>query len=316
MSPARDQDYLCDGVAEEIINALTHVRGLRVAARSASFQFRGPGVDVRAAGRQLGVAALLEGSIRKADDRLRITVQLVEVADGYHRWSQRFDRTLDDVFAIQDEIAEAVVASLRAGDLSQRRGRRCDARRRRPRRTSITCGGAIPSPHEPPDLGRSRAMFARAIELEPATGRRGPAWRRYTPRCTSGSAPETKTSKRPSVRADEHWSWRPRSRRLTRHEALPSRCHDVMTRRSGNSSRRSAINPSSFDAYYYFARSSFARGDRKRAADLFRAAAEVRQEDFQSPTFSLRGRYGCWARPKRLAPRVKKVSREPSESWP
>jgi adenylate cyclase len=75
MSPSRDQDYLCEGVAEEIINALTHVNGLRIAARGASFQFRGPAVDVGAVGRRLGVAALLEGSIRKTDHRLRITVQ-------------------------------------------------------------------------------------------------------------------------------------------------------------------------------------------------------------------------------------------------
>src|SRR5687768_16790909 len=82
MSPGRDQDYLCEGLAEELINALTHVDGLRVAARTASFQFRGAGADVREVGRQLGVGSLLEGSVRKADDRLRVTVQLIEVATG------------------------------------------------------------------------------------------------------------------------------------------------------------------------------------------------------------------------------------------
>ena len=120
MSPGRDQDYLCEGLAEELINALTQIDGLRVAARTASFQFRGAGADVRAVGRQLGVGTLLEGSVRKADDRLRVTVQLIEVATGYHRWSQRFDRTLDDVFAIQDEIAESVATSLRGSVLSGR----------------------------------------------------------------------------------------------------------------------------------------------------------------------------------------------------
>ena len=118
MSPDRDQDYLCDGLAEEIINALTHIDGLRVAARTASFQYRGAGADVRQIGRQLGVGTLLEGSVRKADNRLRVTVQLVETATGYHRWSQRFDRALNDVFAIEDEIAESVVTSLRGGCLS------------------------------------------------------------------------------------------------------------------------------------------------------------------------------------------------------
>src|SRR4029078_7829585 len=101
MSPARDQDYFCAGLAEELIDALTQVDGLRVAARSSSFQFRGPGVDVREAGRHLSVNALLEGSVRKAGNRLRITVQLVDVDSGYRRWSQRFEGDVGDVFAIQ-----------------------------------------------------------------------------------------------------------------------------------------------------------------------------------------------------------------------
>ena len=91
MSPSHDQEYLCEGLAEELINALTQVDGLRVAARTASFQFRGKGEDVRTVGEQLNVETLLEGSVRKSDDRLRVTVQLIEVATGYHRWSHRFD---------------------------------------------------------------------------------------------------------------------------------------------------------------------------------------------------------------------------------
>jgi len=120
MSPGRDQDYLCEGLADELINALTHIDGLRVASRTASFQFRGIGADVRAVGRHLGVGTLLEGSVRKAGNRLRVTIQLVEVANGYHRWSQRFDRALDDVFVMQDEIAESVATSLRGSVLSRR----------------------------------------------------------------------------------------------------------------------------------------------------------------------------------------------------
>src|SRR6185436_6169113 len=83
MSPGRDQDYLCEGLAEELIDALTHVDGLRVAARTSSFQFRGEH-DLREVGRKLGVGSLLEGSVRKSGDRLRITVQLIDVASGYH----------------------------------------------------------------------------------------------------------------------------------------------------------------------------------------------------------------------------------------
>ena len=108
MSAARDQEYFCEGLAEELIDALANVEGLRVAARNTSFQFHCPGLDVRQVGRQLGVEALLVGSVRKDGERLRITVQLIEVATGYHRWSHRFEPTLGDVFAIQDEIAQKV----------------------------------------------------------------------------------------------------------------------------------------------------------------------------------------------------------------
>src|SRR5262245_22197524 len=120
MSPGRDQDYFCEGLAEELIDALTHVEGLRVAARSSSFQFRDPGVDVKEAGRQLGVDSLLEGSVRKAGNRLRITVQLIDTATAFHKWSERFDRELDDVFAVQEEIACTVASMLRGGEISGR----------------------------------------------------------------------------------------------------------------------------------------------------------------------------------------------------
>src|SRR4051812_13665206 len=118
MSQARDQDYLCGGIAEELITALSHVAGLRVAARTASFHLRRTGGDVREIARHLRITTLLDGSVRKADERLRITVQLVDVASGYQHWSERFDRTAADVFAVQDEIAEHVATRVRGGLLS------------------------------------------------------------------------------------------------------------------------------------------------------------------------------------------------------
>ncbi len=118
MSPERDQSYFCEGVAEELIDALNGVEGLRVACRSCSFKFRDAGVDVREVGRQLAVSAVVQGSVRRAGDQLRITVQLVDAASGYHEWSRRFEHTLGDVFGIQDEIAATVAISLREGALS------------------------------------------------------------------------------------------------------------------------------------------------------------------------------------------------------
>jgi TolB-like protein/tetratricopeptide (TPR) repeat protein len=285
MSPDRDQEYLCEGVAEEIINALTRVNGLRVAARSASFQFRGPAVDVAAAGQQLRVDALLEGSIRKTDHRLRITVQLVDVAKGYDRWSLRFDRTLDDVFEIEDEIAEAVATSLRGGGLNQRE----KAALRRPEASSDAYEYYLRGRQYLPrmshkDLERSRTMFTRAVEFDAGYG---PAW--------AGLATVHATLYEWFGARDEDLEAALRvSRRALELAPAVAEAHTArgfalsLSRRHDEAEREFEmaieINPNSFDAYYYFARSSFARGAIKHSADLFRAATDARQEDFQSPS--------------------------------
>ncbi len=113
MSPHRDQDYFCEGLAEELINALTQVKDLKVAARTSSFSFKGKDTDIREIGKILNVGTVLEGSVQKSGNRLRITTQLIDISDGYHLWSERFDRTADNVFAIQDEISMAVVDKLK-----------------------------------------------------------------------------------------------------------------------------------------------------------------------------------------------------------
>ena len=106
------QGYFSDGIAEEILNVLAKVKGLHVAARTSSFAFREPDKDIREIGRLLNVSTVLEGSIRKSGDRIRLTAQLINVADGYHIWSNSYDRELDDVFAIQDEVASAIATAL------------------------------------------------------------------------------------------------------------------------------------------------------------------------------------------------------------
>ncbi|RFT15835.1 MAG: Adenylate cyclase [Candidatus Saccharicenans subterraneus] len=112
LSGEREQEYFCDGMSEEIINALAKVRGLRVAARTSTLVFKTSSEDAREIGRKLHVDTLLEGSVKRAGDRLRIFVQLIDVASGYHLWSERYDRDLQDIFAIQDEISQNVVRSL------------------------------------------------------------------------------------------------------------------------------------------------------------------------------------------------------------
>lgn len=108
LSGEADQDYFCDGLTDEIINALSNIDGLKVVARTSAFAFKGKHMNVQDIGRELQVQNVLEGSVRKRGDQLRITSQLIKVADGFHLWSGRFDRELKDVFAIQDEISLAI----------------------------------------------------------------------------------------------------------------------------------------------------------------------------------------------------------------
>jgi serine/threonine-protein kinase len=112
MSAAKDQECFCDGIAEELIAGLTQIQGLRVAARTSAFRFKGQVRDARQIGAALNVAAILDGSVRKQGDQLRITVELIAASNGYVLWSQRFDRRVEDVFTVQDEIARSVVATL------------------------------------------------------------------------------------------------------------------------------------------------------------------------------------------------------------
>jgi TolB-like protein/Tfp pilus assembly protein PilF len=114
MSPTKDQDYFCEGMAEEIMNALVHVDGIQVASRTSTFKAVEGGGDLQAIGRRLAVGQILEGSVRVAGSRLRVTAQLTEVESGYQLWSERYDREAEDVFAVQDEIAAGVVEAVRS----------------------------------------------------------------------------------------------------------------------------------------------------------------------------------------------------------
>jgi adenylate cyclase len=113
MSSDPENEYFCDGLAEELINALTRDERLCVVARTSAFSFKGRDTNIRHIGRVLRVGAVLEGSVRKAGDHVRVTAQLIDAADGYHLWSERYDRRLEDVFEIQDELSLAIAAALK-----------------------------------------------------------------------------------------------------------------------------------------------------------------------------------------------------------
>ena len=119
MSPAKDQEYFTDGLTENLLHALAQIQELKVAGRTSSFAFKGKNTDLREIGEQLNVSNILEGSVQKAGDRVRITTQLINAEDGYHLWSETFDRDLNDIFVVQDEIAAAVARALRKSLLGE-----------------------------------------------------------------------------------------------------------------------------------------------------------------------------------------------------
>ncbi|HEY6123472.1 MAG TPA: winged helix-turn-helix domain-containing protein [Steroidobacteraceae bacterium] len=283
MSPARDQDYLCEGLAEELIDALTHVEGLRVAARTSSFQFRGDR-DLREVGARLNVGSLLEGSVRKAGDRLRVTVQLIDVATGFHQWSEKFERDAGDVFAMQDEIAEKVATLLRGGELSTRERR---AVRRQP--TAIETyecflrGRQRMHTMQQPHMDEAHALFTRAIALD---AEYAPAW--------AGLATLHALLYEWWGSRDEDIAEAERASRIAM-ELAPDLADAHLSRGYTLSNQRryreaqthfeaaARINPNLFDAYYYYGRAAFAAGDTEKSIELWRKAGEVRREDFESP---------------------------------
>ena len=132
MSSDPENEFFSDGITEDIINALAYLPGLHVAARTSAFSFKGENIDLRTVGEKLNVATVLEGSVRKAGNRVRITAQLIDAADGYHLWSEQFDRELDDIFAIQDEIATNIAERLEVTIGSGARGPGCKPTTSRP----------------------------------------------------------------------------------------------------------------------------------------------------------------------------------------
>jgi serine/threonine-protein kinase len=168
MSADPENEYFCDGLAEELLNALAKVEGLKVAARTSAFAFKGGKANVGEIGLVLKVNSVLEGSVRKSGDRLRITVQLVDTSDGYHLWSERYDRQMEDIFDVQDEITLAVVGALKVKLLGE------DKAALLKRYTDNTeayelylKGRYFYNKYTAEDLQKGIEYFERAIEKEP-----------------------------------------------------------------------------------------------------------------------------------------------------
>ncbi len=167
MSADPENEYFSDGITEELINALSQVTSLRVAARSSSFAFKGKSVNVHKVGEELNVTAVLEGSVRKAGSRLRITAQLINVADGYQIWSERYDRELEDVFAIQDEISQSIVDALRVVLSDEERNAIAKGQTANIEAYEFYLRGRQYFQHRQKTFQYARRMFSRATEIDP-----------------------------------------------------------------------------------------------------------------------------------------------------
>src|SRR5882724_2258632 len=284
LSAERDQEHFSDGVAEEILNALSKVAGLHVPARTSCFAFRGANLDAREIGKRLGVEALLDGSIRKAGKRVRINVQLVDTNNGYQLWSERFDREIEDIFAIQDEIARSVLESLGLA-LTERE----EFRFLKPSTTNIEAyefylrGRKLYHKWTRQSVKFARQMFERAVKIDPDFTA---AWaglaNSYVDLFRWGRDPQDlEEAKRASENA---LKLNPNSA-----EAHVSAGQALAIQRrfpeAANAFERAIKeDPTVYEAYYFYGRALFESGDVEKAVELFEKAQQVRPDDYESHT--------------------------------
>jgi serine/threonine protein kinase/tetratricopeptide (TPR) repeat protein len=285
LSPSGDQQYFCDGLAEELIHGLGRVEGLRVVSRTASFQFRG-GADPREIGERLRVHTLLDGSVRTTGERLRITVQLVRIADGQQLWSERFDRQLEDVFAIQEEIAGHVADALRlvlASDAGSA------ARRRQPGNIAAfefyLRGREYFWRFNANGINYGIEMFRRALELDPDYGL---AWAGLAD-CHSLRRMWFAGSEQDLQAADEA-----SAQALAVSPALPEAhvsrglaisLHGSYEEASREFAAAVGLDPNLCEAHYFWGRSCFMQGRHDEAAAHFELAEAGSPDEFEPPNF-------------------------------
>jgi serine/threonine protein kinase/Flp pilus assembly protein TadD len=283
MSADPENEYFTDGVAEEIINALTKIQALRVAARTSSFAFKGKNEDIGDIGRKLKVATVLEGSVRKAGNRLRVTAQLVNVADGYHLWSERYDRQLEDVFEIQDEIAGNIVRALRVvlSDQEKRAIEKAPTENVQAYDYYLR-GRQFFHQFRRTGIQFARRMFERAIEIDPnyALAYAGVAdccsflymyWDGSKANLESAESASRKALELAPELADA---------RASRGFALTLRQQYAEARREFETAIR--LNPKLYEAHYLYARACMQEGKLEEAVRHYEDASRARPEDYQA----------------------------------
>ena len=282
MSGDPEQEYFSDGITEDIITDLSKVSGLFVVARNTVFTYKGKTVEVQQAAKHLGVNFILEGSVRKAGSRVRVTGQLINGKDGGHVWADRYDRDLTDIFAIQDEITHAIVEQLKVKLLPQEKKSIAQAPTGNVEAyTYYLRGRQFLHRHSKSYYQSARRMFAKAAELDPGYARAyaGIAdcdsflFLHYSaPVEISGIlAMSAKALALESGLAEAHAS---RGLALS----LEERYEEAMA----EFEKAITLDANSFEAHYFYARACFAAGNLERAAVLFQRAAEIKPDDYQS----------------------------------
>jgi adenylate cyclase len=282
LSADRDQEYFSDGIAEEILNALSKVGGLHVPARTSCFAFRGTNVDAREIGRRLGVETLLDGSIRKAGKRLRISVHLIDARNGYQLWSERFDREIEDVFAIQDEIARSVLESLGL-TLTQHE----EFRFLKPSTANVEAyefylrGRKLYHKWTRQSVEFGRQMFERAVNIDPNFAA---AWaglaNAYVDLFRWGRKPEDLEE---AQRASEHaLKLNPNSAEAHVSVGQALAIQRRFSEAANAFDRAIKEDPTLYEAYYFYARVMFECGEIEQAVDLFEKAHAARPDEYES----------------------------------
>ena len=280
MSPQKDQDYLCEGLAEELINALTKINSLRVSARTSAFAFKDKQIDIREIGSKLNVETILEGSVQKSGNRLRITAQLINVEDGYHIWSERYDREMKDVFDIQDDITENIVHALKMVLTPKAKQFISSIKTIEVEAYEYYLKGR--QLFHQLIFDEAKIMFEKAIELDPeyASAYAGLAdvhswlYEWIGSKESDLTAAERYSSKALLLAPDLAESHTARGFVLS----LASKYAEA----EKEFKEAIRLDPNLYEAYYLFGRACFAYGEIEKSAELFRKAAEIRKEDFQS----------------------------------
>jgi serine/threonine protein kinase/Flp pilus assembly protein TadD len=286
MSADPENEYFADGMAEEIINALSKIQTLRVASRTASFALKGKNEEIAEIGRKLKVSTFLEGSIRKIGNRLRVTAQLVNVADGYHLWSERYDREMEDVFAIQDDISQSIVKALRV-ILSEDEKKAIEkSRTENVKAYEFYLRGRQFFEDRRKSLEYARQMFKKAADLDPEYALA------YTGIANCSSLLYSGHDARDSnLRQAETASLRALELEPELAEAHLARAVAIWLNKGNFTEAEAAfekamrLDPKLFEAPYFYGRANHAKGNFAEAVRLFERAQQLRPEDYATPSY-------------------------------